>query len=507
MIGSILLVDDEPLIRRGLKKLIETNELGWSVTGEAGNGEEALLQMEHLRPDMVLTDIRMPMMDGLELTQRISEQHGETAVIILTGYRDFEYAQTALRYGVKEFLLKPCSEEEICKVLRQAHEHLRMKSELRQREHREQRVREDHALRSALLGLPQPAGERFQEIDWVLGLDFWVVHVETFLPESKLYRADDVELLQFAISNITAELMLSQGIRGRWITVEYGRFAFFLEMDSSNKAYFDKLLTTVQSLLGLPLSVLQLGTISSIGDVVKRFDMYKAGSTLLLVSDDKTVFDDETRIRAIHAEITSLLLLGKHAEIGGFLKMSFEGKPKDSLAHRKREALCLAMVVRQVMHKDLEAQLQTEDIGSELEELRVLPSQLAVEAWVADRIASLEQATVQWLEERNSGLADRSIRYMEKHYMEECSLATVAAQVHLNPNYFSNLFKKQTGESFSGYLTKLRTDKAKMLLTNTDMKITEIAEAVGYADSNYFATAFKQSVAHTPSEYRKLHRN
>lgn len=506
MIGSILIVDDEPLIRRGLTKLIETNELGWSVAGEAGNGKEALQQLEHLKPDLVLTDIRMPVMGGLELTQRISEHNSETAVIILTGYRDFEYAQAALRYGVKEFLLKPCSEEEICRVLRQAHEQFRIKSELRQREAREQRVSEDYKLRSALLGLPQPAGERFQEMDWIIGLDFWVVHVETFLPEGKMYRTDDVELLQFAISNITAELMMSQGVRGRWITVEYGRFAFFLELNDSNKDFFEKLLATVHSLLGLTQSVLQLGSIISVWDAVKHFNAHKEDSTFLLISNNKTVFDDEARIRAIHAEITSLLLLGKHADIGGVLKVSFEGKPEESLAHRKREALCLAMVVRQVMRKDLEAELQTEDIGSELEELRVLSTHAAVEAWVGNRIASLEQATVQWLEERNSGLAERSIRYMEQHYMEECSLATVAAQVHLNPNYFSNLFKKQTCESFSGYLTKLRMDKAKMLLTNTDMKIAEIAEAVGYADSNYFATAFKQSTTHTPSEYRKLHR-
>jgi two-component system response regulator YesN len=506
MIGSILIVDDEPLIRRGLTKLIETNDLGWIVAGEAGNGKEALQQLEHLMPDLILTDIRMPVMDGLELTQHISEHTSETAVIILTGYRDFEYAQAALRYGVKEFLLKPCAEEEICRVLRQANEQFRMKSELRQREVREQRVSEDHTLRSALLGLPRPTGERFQEMDWIVGLDFWVVHVETFLPEGKMYRTDDVELLQFAICNITAELMKSQGIRGRWTTVEYGRFAFFLELNDANKDFFEKLFATVHSLLGLPLNVLQLGLINSIWDAVKRFNVHKEGSSVLLVSNNKTVFDDEARIRAIHAEITSLLLLGKHAEVGGVLKASFQGKPEESLAHRKREALCLAMVVQQVMRKDLELEMQTEDIGSELEELRVLLSSSAVEAWVGDRIASLEQATVHWLEERNSGVAERSIRYMEQQYMEECSLATVAAHVHLNPNYFSNLFKKQTGESFSGYLTKLRTDKAKMLLTNTDMKIAEIAEAVGYADSNYFATAFKQSTAHTPSEYRKVHR-
>ncbi|MFH5181403.1 response regulator [Paenibacillus sp. TAB 01] len=147
MAGSIMIVDDEPLIRRGLRKLIETNELGWSVAGEASNGQEALLQLEQLKPNLILSDIRMPVMDGLELARHISERNCGTAVILLTGFRDFEYAQAAVRYGVKDFLLKPCPEEEICRVLRQAYEQLRVKAEQR-------RVREEPCL---ALGSPEIA--------------------------------------------------------------------------------------------------------------------------------------------------------------------------------------------------------------------------------------------------------------------------------------------------------------------------------------------------------------
>ncbi|CAG7608726.1 Protein-glutamate methylesterase/protein-glutamine glutaminase [Paenibacillus solanacearum] len=505
MIGSILIVDDEPLIRKGLTRLIETNDLGWRVAGEAGNGQEALAQLEHLKPDLVLSDIRMPLMDGLELTRYISERCRDTAVIILTGYRDFEYAQAALRYGVEEFLLKPCPEDEIFRVLRQAYEQLRRKAEQRQREERERRDREDHALRSTLLGLPQPAGEPPQAMEWLQGRDFWLVSVETFQPEGKLYLAEDMDLLQFAVSNIAAELMASRG-RGRWMTVEYGRLAFFLEPGDGDAAFFSHLCGTVLRLLGLHLTALRLGTVKMEGDAERLFKMHGAASSLRHASDRKNERIDEARVRAIHAEITSLLLLGKHSELGAFLRQSFKGMPPDSLAQRKTDALCLAMVIREVLRKEFDAEPEAGDIGSELRELRLLPSYAAVDAWVSERIAALERTAAQWLEERNSGLAERAIRYMEQHYMEECSLAAVSAHVHLNPNYFSNLFKKQTGESFSVYLARLRADKAKMLLTNTDMKITEIAEAVGYADSNYFATAFKQAVGRTPSEYRKLHR-
>lgn len=496
MTGSIMIVDDEPLIRRGLRKLIETNELGWSVAGEASNGQEALLQLEQLKPNLILSDIRMPVMDGLELARHISERNCGTAVILLTGFRDFEYAQAAVRYGVKDFLLKPCPEEEICRVLRQAYEQLRVKAEQR-------RVREDHALRSVLLRLPQPAGEPPRTMGWLNGRDFWLVSVETFLPEGKQYRAEDIELLQFAISNIAAELMTIRGREGRWMTVEYGRFAFFLEPDSEDAAFFDHLLKTVHRLLGLPVKAFRLGPVKTEADAEQLYVMHNAASPLLVSSDSKYRRIDEAKVQALHAEITSLLLLGKHSEMGTILRQSFESRPEVSLPERKADALCLAMVIREVQRKELEQEAEPGDIASELEGLLGLLSIPAVDEWISERIALLERVTAQWLEERRSGLVERAIRYLEQHYMEECSLAAVAAHVHLNPNYFSNLFKKQTGESFSGYLTRLRMEKAKLLLTNTDMKIIEIAQAVGYADSNYFATAFKQSAGCSPSEYRK----
>ncbi|MEK8126664.1 response regulator [Paenibacillus filicis] len=506
MIGRILIVDDEPLIRKGLTKLIESNDLGWSVVGEASNGQEALEQLEELNPNLVLSDIRMPVMDGLELTRHLSERSRETAVIILTGYRDFQYAQAALRYGVEEFLLKPCPEEEIFRVLQLAYRQLRMKVEQRQREERDRRDREDHALRSALLRLPQPAGEPPQAMEWLQGQDFWLVSVETFQPEDKLYLAEDMDLLQFAVGNIAAELMVSRG-SGRWMTVEYGRLAFFLEPDDGDAVFFTNLRETVLRLLGLPLIALRLGTVKTSSDAEKLFRVHGAASSLRQTSHSKNEQIDEARVRAIHAEITSFLLLGKHTELGAFLRRSFEDNSTVTLAQRKTDALCLSMVIREVLRKEFDAEQDVGDIGSELGELRLLPSYVAVDEWVSGRIATLERAAAHWLEERTSGLAERAIRYMEQHYMEECSLTAVSAHVHLNPNYFSNLFKKQTGESFSGYLAKLRADKAKMLLANTDMKITEIAQAVGYADSNYFATAFKQSVGRSPSEYRKLHRS
>lgn len=529
MRGSIMIVDDEPLIRKGLTKLIESNDLGWVVAGEAGNGKEAIHKLAQVKPDLIISDIRMPIMDGLELANYMWEHCSHTMVIILTGYRDFEYAQAAVRYGVKEFLLKPCPEDDICGVLRQAYTQFQEKAEYLEKERRALRVREDHAVRAALLRLPPLAGGEVLKPEELLeGHVFWLVCVDTFLPEGKEYRPEDGTLLQFAVVNIIEELLEASGSLGRWITVEYGRFAFFTEPASEHVRFFQELCETVQRLLGISLTTLSLGLVSSAEEVSSMYRRHEleapasmstlTGSPLALgrETDEVTASGtdaavtpapgtvDETKVRTVQAEITSFLLLGRHAELSAFLRQRFWEDPHASMPQCRADALCLALAIREVLRKEIAA-AQDWDIGAEIQKLRLMVSREEVGEWVMERIAVMEQTLASWLEERNSRLAERTIRYIEQHYEQECSLVSVASQMHLNPNYFSNLFKKQTGESFTSYLTRFRIDKAKMLLTNTDMKVSEIAEAVGYTDSNYFATAFKQVVSKPPTEYRKMH--
>ncbi|MDF2960353.1 MAG: response regulator [Paenibacillus sp.] len=504
-----MIVDDEPLIRRGLTKLIETNELGWMVAGAAGNGREAVEKLEELKPDLILSDIRMPVMDGLELAKHVSERGLETTVILLTGYRDFEYAQAAVRYGVKEFLLKPCPEDEICRVLREAYGKYRERMELKEKERRERRVQEDHALRASLLSLPPPSGGQLQPEEWLGGHDFWLVRVDTFLPLIKEYRPEDEKLLQFAIGNIMEEFMEDWQRRGRWITVEYGRFAFFLQRSADDRLFFEQMCATVRRLLGIPLTFLLLGSISSASEAASLYKVQCSEAPSAQAegpeADNGSGRIVETKVRTVQAEITSFLLLGRHSELSAYLRQTFSGNNRSTVMQCKEDALCLTLAIREVLRKELGAEHEARDIGTEIRELGIMESREEINIWVIERISVLEQAVASWLEERNGRLAERTIRYIEQHYMQECSLAGIASHLHLNPNYFSNLFKKQTGESFTTYLTRYRTDKAKMLLTNTDMKISEIADAVGYADSNYFATAFKQIAGCPPTEYRKQH--
>ncbi|UPK44939.1 response regulator transcription factor [Paenibacillus pabuli] len=153
MNGRMLVVDDEAMFRQGLIHLIRNNPLGWEVVGEASDGEEALQAVGSCAPDLIITDINMPVMDGLDLAEQIHDRGQDIMIIILTGYREFEYAQRAIRYGAMEFLLKPFSLDEACRVLRKAHERYRQRqSDNRIREQYSQTERSDQ-LRDELAAL------------------------------------------------------------------------------------------------------------------------------------------------------------------------------------------------------------------------------------------------------------------------------------------------------------------------------------------------------------------
>lgn len=512
MKGRLFIVDDEPMIRRGLTKLVESNPLGWSVVGEASNGEEALLKLQELNPDLIITDIRMPMMDGIELAKQISVVAPEMAVIILTGYRDFEYAQAAINYGVKQFLLKPCPETEVCRVLQLAFEQYRQQESGKERELQERSEREDQLLRSVMKRLPYAAEEAQQLEQALAGKELWLLQVESYFPEEKAYHKGDLKLLQYAIGNILQELTAAASGEHRRFMLEYDSFVFFMHPACNFESLFTEAATVIRQLLGISLSACRYGPFSSfkeiegwLEDMLQRRSPEErptggAGESV----DEQTM--SGAKVRLIRSELTALLLLGRPAELETYVHRLLDSVRQSSLQPEaiKIEAFCAAMAMDDVMRKELDANSRAVgDIGKRVAELNLKRNREEIETWLEGQVRAFEQALLSWHMERSGGIIQRAIRYIEEHYAEECALPTVAAYTHLSPNYFGSLFKKETGESFSGYVTRIRMEKARLLLKNTDKKITEIAQAVGFPGSNYFATAFKQMTGLSPTDYRR----
>ncbi|MFK7694323.1 response regulator [Paenibacillus sp. HJGM_3] len=510
MRGTMLIVDDEPTIRKGLAKLVDSNELGWIVIGEASNGRDAIAKMADMLPKLVLTDIRMPLADGLEVARYASEHMPDTAVVILTGHRDFEYAQAAIRYGVREFLLKPCPEDTVCRVLREAYDQFRERVLRKEKEAQQLRVREEQLLRSMLLRLPHDLDLSRPIEQKLIGYEFWLLRIESYVPTDRGYRAQDMKLLQFAVGNIVQELLNSRTKGHRWFPLEYNEYAFFLEFHPDNAATMREIVDVLNNLLGLKGSMSRLGRLESSGqaELLYGAEMFGGEGGRSPGERNAGSWDnrfDEEKARTFRNEICSLLLLGRQAELQVYLsKMAEAIRSEPALEQQKMHALCASIAFDEVMRKELGQDDAAETrIGNQIGQLSRLHKPEQIDAWFGQQLTCFEHAFKSWLNDHSTGSIEQSIRYVEANYMNECSLMAAAAHVHLSPNYFGNLFKKATGESFNAYVAKYRLQKAKMLLANTEMKIAEIAEAVGYTDSNYFATAFKQGAGLSPTEFRK----
>ncbi|MEK3883340.1 response regulator [Paenibacillus sp. PL2-23] len=509
MKGKMFIVDDEPVIRKGLAKMIDNNPLGWLVAGEAANGIEALEKIREVRPDLVMTDIRMPMMDGIELARLIFETMPEIDVIILTGYRDFEYAQAAIKYGVKQFLLKPCPEEEFCRVLQQSYEHCREKVEIKEREMAARIEREDQLLRSMWRNLPYDT-ESAGQLERVLsGKVVWLLQVESYFPNNKSYESGDLKLLLFAVSNILQELMALSGSGYRQVLLEHDLFVVCLDAECEAEALLTTAVNMVKQLLGISISMREFGLFQRFKDMEIWLEgMFQDRSVDRPPSGD--AWDEQasrsSKVQLIRTEMTELLLLGRPAELESYMRRLLDSALLSivNLEALKLEVYCAALAMDDVMRKELEVRPQAiGDIGKRVAELHLAHKREEVKTWFDVQIRTFEQTLHAWQMEHSGGIIQRAIRYIEEHYAEECAMPTVASYTHLSPNYFGSLFKKETGESFSAYVTRFRMEKAKLLLKNTDKKVSTIGQSVGFPGSNYFATAFKQMTGLSPSEYRK----
>ncbi|MDF2937557.1 MAG: response regulator [Paenibacillaceae bacterium] len=514
----ILLAEDEPMFRKGLAKMIAGLGTGWEVCGEAENGEEAERLVEQLRPDLIITDIRMPLMDGLELLERVKAAHPDIAVIVITGYQDFHYAQSALRSGALDLLVKPCSKQDICLVLEKAGAVVAKKHEERCRESRQRTQRQENALRELFLRLPcspETAAALQREI---CGSKLILLHIADYFPAHKEYLKKDMPLLQFAVLNITGELAEVHGAMGFLLIIETGRFALFVkEIEGEQELLLRGAIAgNLWNYLGLRVELHEAVAISSLEQLPDRYEELLAarrngegapGAPSWEASREGLPLPDGTISRVkqqlLAAQLASLLQSGETEEIKGFLAQLTEAVCASGRDEWKMEALSLAFALRETARRHLEAEHDPRSVTARLGQLHECRGIAELREWLAEETRHFLDAMAEWQRKYGRSSVAAAIRYMEEHYAEQLTLAEVADHAHLSPAYFSHLFKKETGRSFVAFLIEIRMEKAKQLLSTTGLNVTEVAGIVGYDLPNYFAKLFKQFSGLTPKEYRK----
>lgn len=505
MKGKLIIAEDQPNFRKGLLKLAGKRASEWIVVGEAANGQSALTAMEACVPDLLITDIRMPQMDGLQLTREVRSRGWRTKVIMITGFKDFAYAQSALRYGVLDFITKPCVEADILALLDRAYDQLVEEQQSQRQIDIWQRQHEDSQLRSAIVGIAHPAVELAELLEVLAHGEVYFLSVPSYTSADKGYASEDVPLLHFAIDNMIGELGQQWlGERCRLVALSASRWALIIDraVERLPDDWLWQLSDAVRRYLKLELQWHGPGACRTPEQLRQSYASYSMAVDGAAKPDPAADWLDPAILHELEQRLLASLLSGDSAQVSQELRRHTEQVRSLPLSRARSEALLLATALHRLVRAQFpEWPLAAEAIAWDAVYRCGDPEQAA--DWLQQRIDAFLEAHREWLARHNDTPVTQAIRYIQSHYAEGCGLAEVAAHVHLNPSYFSHLFKKETGDSVTGYLQGLRMQKAKLLLGSTEMKIFEVAQAVGFNDSNYFTSMFNKLEGLSPKEYRK----
>ena len=522
---KVVLADDEKKIIFLLKKLINWEELGYEIAGVAGDGIHALELVRDLQPDVLLTDIKMPGCDGIELIRQAKELQKDIHAIIISGYREFEYAQNALKYGVEDYLLKPLKKDEISRILLK----IRGSAEEKQlSDHRQKKTAEKRE-ELMLLHLKECAADgkafpEYRQLNEEYGFSFcdgcyYVLAVKPDIA-SGWSRAEEVQvLMQHSLEVVRQEIPA--------IAEEFAAAVFpegillVIQNRSYSSVDVHQVLTRIRKGIekqrDLFWSVRVTIAVGSVHQTSAALpDSMRAALWLCrdricssqLMRVAKTDYHEP--VRQYHMESFVKRRFRSNCEL--LDEERFERELMDSCdTLRELDGLSGSMV-EDWFQNVLEVSLS----GMQAAGTRSFVDRMSRDFWYC---ASLDEVyelllkglkgKMQELRERREVTENRPIakakEYMQQHFREECKLEDVSAWVGFNTTYFSTFFKKETGTSFTDYLTQLRISKAKELLCRADLTIQDVCEEVGYRDMKYFSRLFKKNAGITPSEYRKMY--
>lgn len=539
---KIFLAEDEVIVRETIKRMIPWENLGFELVGEAADGEMALPLLLRQKPDLLITDIKMPFMDGLTLAKVAKKEIPGLKVVILSGYDDFNYAKQAINIGVEDYLLKPITKNALIERLteiRSRYEHEKTQKEYYEKFHREMQAYEKNSSRDffeALVSGSMDMMEIYRRSE-KLGLDivaeaynvliFTMNCEEDFSGQREGYsewEAESVELLEEFFSENTSAMLFrcnifSYGvlIKGQKETIGentrscVSEIQRILDRKEQKRQWFVAAGEPVERLSQIQKSYYSASRAFSQRYLYDENILYydeMASMEKKNVTEDDSTYLQKVDVNALNPAILQKFLSnGLLEETENFVKDYFYAigqEPLESLVFRNYVTLNVRFSVMSFLKeigcdtRTLE-QEDTEDVLSE--------SSKSLENAIAYVEKIISQAIA--LRDQNSGNKNRSILktavdFIDSHYTEEdMSLNKAANAANVSANHFSALFSQNMGQTFIEYLTNLRMNKAKEYLRCTSMRSSEIAGEIGYKDAHYFSYLFKKTQGMTPSDYRK----
>ena len=534
---KVFLVEDEMVIRRGIKNSIDWEKEGYIFCGEASDGELAYPMIIKEKPDILITDIRMPFMDGLELCKLVKKELPNIKILILSGYDEFDYAKEAIRLGVTEYLLKPISSGKLLEALNGVSESIRREKEdkdlvrkymeeMRENtEHEKQKFFEQMIAGNLSMADALETGKKY-EMNLSAGM-YNLLLFRFTLGEENRKSGELLGEAEYAIEKLTERLEyvfeFQRGVEG---------WAFLLMADNEEQmservkelskdleeimknystiAYFGGIGQPVARLRELEESfreaerALAARFTMELNRIISVEDIRMAQNVDTLDDIEITSFGEIEKTRTM---LEKFLNNGAEDEIDEFVDVYINELPEENLKSvlMRQYIIMDAYIVMMSFCEKIEGiegemQAQSEELKNSMKTIQTLEEIKNYIRMLLKKIIGVRD-TISG--RRYSDLIEIAKDQIRKTYMsDEISLNTIAAEVGMSPSYFSSIFSKEMGKTFVEYLTEIRMDRAKELLMCSSMKTSEIGYEVGYKDPHYFSYIFKKTQNCTPKEFR-----
>ncbi|MFC5404271.1 response regulator [Cohnella soli] len=504
---NVFILDDDENIVQALYRMIERSGLPLERTLETCSPVDALNIVVEQRPDIIITDIRMPGMTGLEFIEELKRRGSRSKVIFMSGYKEFEYAQEAIRLGAHDYLVKPFSEQRLTAVLTSVIEGIKRE---RKSKHERETLLKKSLYHSLIKGYQWELADKEQLDGWNMqtkSLFYYLLYIELQIPaDGSIERFTDIEakLRKWEKEVLLPEyhsLLLFDDVRQLALIYSYAgqRQASIHE---EHRDVWVGIKQEIECNLGVIANIGVSSILHSVSELPKGFQEAKKASQQMFFAGKPGIhmYDPSDKAEVVSsdlfesAKIVECILLGKHQESTELILSGFARIRQNH--HADKQAIFLAcnnLIGRlsPILKQTGESSLM-ENIGTLTE----------LQEWMLQQLALAAMTAEQARKDPDDQLIAKVKQYCLDHIGEDITLQQIAEFAGYNKAYFSSYFKKKAGVSFWDYLTGVRIDKAKELLETSQLNVYEIGQAVGYHNPSHFGKMFKQAVGCTPAEYK-----
>lgn len=542
---KILIVDDDILTRMNIKMMIEWDKMGYEICGEAVNGQNGIEMIELHNPDIVMTDMRMPVMDGLGLIEWIHKYRPQVQVIALSGYDDFDYVKDSMKLGAVDYIIKhKLSSELLLSVLELAKSRIIKTQEAIEEKHQienQLQLAQGHLCQQFLRALLN--GEVVEPLEIMQGIKNLHLNIGMLNNIVAVVEIDDYSFLKDKftelelkkrITDVFIEIVqqiLNETKQAYIVHVEQGKFAIIFSFGKANSMLYvynqmyqiiDRIKISIKRYLNLTAcygvspvcpTLHKINQYYNKANLLLDEKFYKGKDQLFMEDSDKIVKNEFMTLTATQEKTIILCLKTYDAEtlkktLGEIFDWVIEQRVNPNSTH-----MIVAEIINIASRVATQSNIKMDEIFSANDvpysKMQKYDTIIDVKNWILEiylRLLLLMKKNAY----HNSNYSDytqKAIDFIHKNYHKDMSLDDTARYIKVSSSYLSRIFKEECKVSYIKYVNQLRVEKAKLLIENGDVRIKDIVQQVGFQNYNYFFKVFKESTNMTPLEYEEMMRS